>query len=681
METQPPNERAVAAHAAPEIRTVTAPVEFREQTSTEAAAHVGTLHGYALLFDEATDLRDFREVVTRTALDGVIERADVRALFNHDANLVLGRSPQTLRLEVDERGLRYEIDLPNTQAGRDVAELTRRGDVKQSSYAFRVDADGFEWDHQTRTRTIHRFADILDVSPVTYPANPNTEAAMRSAWTPPADPAPATAPADATRSEAPNEPSPAAAPAPAPAAPTQTAQRHQTQPVTAPNSPKSTTTHTRPMNSNELKAQRAAALAELKAVTDGLTTENRAANEAETSRFDALNAKIADLDAAITRAETTEANLRRAALNAAGGSTDGGEARAQADAAKRYSLTKAIYQSAFGRLDGLEAEMAQEATREIQRAGKGVEGRVQIPGFIHTRATSVTTGTNLPGAGSSGLLEGLTPNPVIERLGAQRLTGITGDIILPTLASNNTTLPTETGAISSGDAIAARKLVANRIGSRVDISAALLAQMNESVDRVVASQFAKATAAKMDRIFLADVIANVTYQKRRDTAAATVPGLSSADAAHLRGVVGDNGANLDAGAFITSHGALAYAMHTPTVTGGGIPIMVDGRVLGSMAMGTGEAAPALITDASFDTAGEVYAVPGLVTNLDNEAALVPIVFADFSDVYVGIWANGAMDLIIDPYKDAETGVVRIISNIYADAKLAHLGAASWTVGA
>jgi HK97 family phage prohead protease/HK97 family phage major capsid protein len=658
-----------------EVRTIESAIEIRSEASDDSP---GTLTGYALLWDTPTVLRDFNEVVTRDALDGVLETSDVRALFNHDPNVVLGRSPNTLRLTTDDRGLRYEIDLPNTTAARDLAVLARRGDVSQSSYAFRVTEDGMTWDPSTRTRTIRRFSEILDVSPVVYPAQPLTEAGMRSSWTPPADDRP-------LQEEIRQEEAQEAVTAPetteeAIEAPTtETSQRHQeTTTVSAPSQP---TPKTRPMNSNEMKALRSAHLAELKAVTDGLTTEARTATEAEDLRLDDLNAKISDLDAKIARAEATEENLRRAAANAYGAAPSTSQVKEEINLARRYSLSKAIHQATRGGLDGIEAEMSQEGAEALRAAGKPAEGRLQIPGFIHARATSTTGGTNLPGAGSSGLLEGLIPNPVIERMGAQRLTGVTGDIILPTLASDLTNTATETGAVTSGGAIAARKLVANRIASRVDISSALIAQMNESVDRVVASQFQKATAAKIDKLFLQDIIANVTFQKRRDTAAATVPGLSPEDAANLHGVVGDNGASMTAPGYISSHGVLAYAKHTPTVSGGGIATMINDRVLGHLAMGTGEAAPALITDASYDTAAEVYAVAGAVTNLNNEAALVPIVFADFADVYVAYWGGGALDLIVDPYTNGADGITRMIVNAYADAKVAHLGAASWTVGA
>lgn len=91
----------------------------------------------------------------------------------------------TLRLTEDSRGLRYEIDPPNTQVGRDAVELIRRGDVRMSSFGFRIRPGGEKW--QRRNDRLYRelrSLELLDVSPVTIGAYKATDVAMRSldAW-------------------------------------------------------------------------------------------------------------------------------------------------------------------------------------------------------------------------------------------------------------------------------------------------------------------------------------------------------------------------------------------------------------------------------------------------------------------------------------------------------------------
>lgn len=659
-------ERAGDLHHEPELRTMTADVELRAATDPDVSP--GTLSGYAFLWDVPTRLSNFSEVVERSALDGVLERSDVRALMNHDANHVLGRMPNTLTLTPDEKGLRYEVELPNTQTGRDLAVLAKRGDISQSSYAFRVGADGQSWDEDTRTRRITRFSDLLDVSVVTYPAQPLTEASVRTSFVPPVQEA-AVEPSEAPES---TQEAPAIA----------EAQRTQVNPAEAPKTADASNPNFIPyvmQNSNDFKAQRSHKMAELAGLTEGATSEGRALTEQDAERVDQLNEAIADLDAKIARAEATEQNLKRMASMSAGAASSS-EAKAQDKVAQRFSISKAILEASKGQLTGLEAEMSQEGSKQLRDAGRPAEGVLQIPGFINTRATSTTGGTNMPGESMSNLLEGLVPDPVVQRLGANVLQGLAGDIVLPTLGNDYTIDTGETDTLGGGAAIGGRKLTAQRIGSRIDISNALLSQMNASVDAVVASQFAKATAAKVDKLFIQDVVANCTFVNRGDTAAAVVAGMDAGTAAALHAAVGDAGSSLTRPGYISSHGALAFAKHTAVVSGGAIPVMVDGQILGFPALATSECSAGLITDTSFDTFDEVYG--GTDTDaITNEANLVPMVFADFSDVFVAYWGGGATDLIIDPFTSGAAGITRMIVNAYADAKVAHTGAAKFSVGA
>ncbi len=145
--------------------------------------------GYGAVFNSRSEnLGGFREVIAPGAFDSVLDN-DVRALFNHDPNFVLGRSGAgTLSLSVDDTGLRYDIDAPNTQTIRDlVIAPMARGDITQSSFAFSVARRGDEWEEDEDgviVRTIHKVSRLYDVSPVTYPAYTEASAATRSmkAW-------------------------------------------------------------------------------------------------------------------------------------------------------------------------------------------------------------------------------------------------------------------------------------------------------------------------------------------------------------------------------------------------------------------------------------------------------------------------------------------------------------------
>lgn len=144
---------------------------------------INRLCGYALKWDKPYQMFGFSESISREALKDA-DMTDVRALLNHDTNIVLGRTTAgTLRLRSDEVGLSYEIDLPDTQAGRDLAISVKRGDISQSSWGFSLNVN--EDDDWTRSdagehRTIKRVRRVWDVSPVTFPANPDTSVAKRS---------------------------------------------------------------------------------------------------------------------------------------------------------------------------------------------------------------------------------------------------------------------------------------------------------------------------------------------------------------------------------------------------------------------------------------------------------------------------------------------------------------------
>jgi len=142
---------------------------------------VSTVKGHGAVFNrESEDLGGFIEVIAPGAFDDVLDD-DVRALWNHDANHILGRTVSgTLRLSVDESGLAYEIDMPDTQLARDLAVSMERGDVTQSSFAFTVADDDWEEYPGGYKRTINKIGRLYDVSPVTYPAYPDADAGLRS---------------------------------------------------------------------------------------------------------------------------------------------------------------------------------------------------------------------------------------------------------------------------------------------------------------------------------------------------------------------------------------------------------------------------------------------------------------------------------------------------------------------
>ena len=168
-----------------ELRTLARPVELRSSDGPGP----GTAVGYAYMFNSLSeDLGGFVEQIApgagRTAIETGTGNGELAALVDHDPTRIVGRTGNgTLRLAEDNVGARYEIDLPDTTVGRDLAESLRRRDIVGSSFAFRIAPDGLRWsmtDDGRDLATITNISWIRDVGPVTFPAYPQTEAALRS---------------------------------------------------------------------------------------------------------------------------------------------------------------------------------------------------------------------------------------------------------------------------------------------------------------------------------------------------------------------------------------------------------------------------------------------------------------------------------------------------------------------
>lgn len=138
--------------------------------------------GHAAVFNSLSEmLWGFREMIAPGAFKDAIVKSDVRALVNHEPSFVLGRKKNgTLKLWEDDRGLAIDIDPPETQWADDLLVSIGRGDIDQMSFGFTVAEDNWdEVDGETR-RTILRVDELFDVSPVTFPAYPETDTALRA---------------------------------------------------------------------------------------------------------------------------------------------------------------------------------------------------------------------------------------------------------------------------------------------------------------------------------------------------------------------------------------------------------------------------------------------------------------------------------------------------------------------
>lgn len=157
--------------------------ELRVQPKDENGQSV--IEGHAAIFDSLSQdlgfMFPFKERINKGAFKSSLEKDDIRALWNHDANYVLGRNKAgTLELTETNKGLRVRIHPPDTQWARDLTESIRRGDVSQMSFGFVVEKETWSVEGKEDIRTLEQVK-LYDVSPVTFPAYLDTDVGVRSA--------------------------------------------------------------------------------------------------------------------------------------------------------------------------------------------------------------------------------------------------------------------------------------------------------------------------------------------------------------------------------------------------------------------------------------------------------------------------------------------------------------------
>ncbi len=223
---------------------------------------------------------------------------------------MLGRTTSdTLKLSVDERGLKYELKLGNQSYAKDLAESMRRGDISQSSFAFTIERESWQDD----LRTVEEVRGLYDVSVVTVPAYAEASATIRAKES-----------CGCKKEEIKD---------------TTVVEEKSASEVRATSTPKKIIKNKFKMKkSDQLKSLRSNKLVELNALVEVAETEARDYTDAELTRQEQLNSDIAELDKAIERAETTEANVKRHANVSA---TPKGEAVEINKMNKRYDMGKA----------------------------------------------------------------------------------------------------------------------------------------------------------------------------------------------------------------------------------------------------------------------------------------------------------------------------------------------------
>jgi HK97 family phage prohead protease/HK97 family phage major capsid protein len=574
------------------------------------------LEGYAAVFNSETDLGHFREVIKPGAFDDVMTN-DVRALINHDPNLILGRTENgTLELSTDERGLKYRVKLGNQQYAKDFYESVKRGDISQSSFAFTIKEQ--TWNDERTVRSVDKVRQLLDVSPVTYPAYAAATVQARDQQ-PEHNEAIAEAVADTDTTT--NEP--------------------QIQ---------------ESMNLNEMKATRAKHADRFEELVNLAETENRDWTNNEQEEANLCKREVERLDGKIERRQAHEDMIARQAQM---GGASVSEAKEINKINRSFSLSRAVQAASFGKsLEGAEAEWQQEAAKEYQMRGLQMSGQIGIPASALFRAGAADDFQAGSGDGSGfvatsvpGVIDALRTPTLAERVGVTTINNATGNLKFPRVSTKATgTAEDEVSAdAASGLELDEVTLSPNRVAARTKYSKQLILQGGAQVDAMISRELAAGINEQIDKAVFAKVASLAgTIVDKADAA------ITAGDLFAMQKAVLAAGGDLSRCSYILSPEAMVKLKSATAVA----------------------SVRALINDNSLD-GYPTYYTPQLTDYDAGGDGLGSIAFGDFT-LGVVMAFFGGIDLLVDPYSNAGTAQIALHVNKFYDVEMRQADAVAYT---
>ena len=563
------------------------------------------LEGYAAVFNSETDLGHFREVIRPGAFDDVMTN-DVRALINHDPNLILGRTENgTLELSTDERGLKYKVKLGQQQYARDFYESVKRGDISQSSFAFTIKEQS--WNEERTVRSVDKVRTLLDVSPVTYPAYAAATVQARDQQLD-LDTAIAEAVADTDTENV-------------------------------------ETITTKTMNLNEMKAMRAKHADRFEELVNVAETENRDWTNNEQEEADLCKREVERLDGKIDRRQAHEDMIARQAQM---GGTSVSEAKEVNKINRSFSLSRAVQACMQNKaLEGAEAEWQQETAKEYQMRGLQMTGQVGIPAHALFRAGAADDFQAESGDGSGfvatsvpGVIDALRTPTLAERVGVTTINNATGNLKFPRVSVKASgTQATEVEAdTASGLELDEVTLSPIRVAANTKYSKQLILQGGSQVDAMIARELAKGINEHVDKAVFTKAAASATAAHRVDADAAA----TYADIVNMQSLVLAAGGDLSRCKYVGNPTAMKLLKPDAAVSSVSA-LVANGRIDGY----------------------ETYFTPQVADSTADEGALL---FGDFGLGMVLAYFGG-VDFLIDPYSNAGTNQVALHINRFYDTEV------------
>lgn len=619
------------------------------------------VEGYAAVFNDETEIGgQFVERVAPGAFDGA-DMSNTVALFNHNIDQPLARVGRGLLLEVDERGLKYRFELGNQSYAKDLAENIRMGNVSTSSFGFTVRDD--EWERRDdglNLRTIKEVGLLFDVSPTTQGAYPTTEVGLRSMEL-------ALANEEVMSIE-------------------QEEVREEELVVEEASSDKEDCGCE---GNNVIPAvQRSEEEEEEKddrAYMDGSEEEEEEEDEErmeeseeeeeeeDEERTKEIEVIIADPDLVVNAyglpgAELVPrqvSNKEPEARSQKSKSEDMSDKKKTAPAyvqglgdtemhvAKRYSFGKAIKEAAQGRLTGLEAEMNQEARSEFASSKINVSGGFSVPSMVmRADAGALSVGADAAadaatgqahidqfggaiGKQDAGLVEAFRPRDIGTQLGARTLNNLTGDVVFQVQNAEISGAKPGEGITPDVEQVGftAVTLSPTRYSAYTKVTEQMLAQSADDMGAFLAQDIRKAVEGK----FNVDIAAAIATASGADSSAYDA---DDNNPLHLEAAL--LGADVDLANIKVLCASNAFR---------------EARTL-SLDSGSG----LLMGTSPLDRLNVI----GYEAVVSSSVTSGQMHFIDNTQCVMGNW--GGLNIMVDPYTDANYGIVRIIANAYKSFK-------------
>lgn len=576
-----------------------------EIRTSEVLADSNTIYGKAISFDTlSVDLGGFRETIKRGAItQELIDNADIFARTNHDNDYILARSKYgkgSLSLELRDDGLYFSFELPNTEKGNELREHIKRGEITQCSFAFitakEPNAEVWRKENGIVYRDIYKIGYLGDVAPVYRPAYEETYVSLRAMEC-----------AKTLKEE-------------------EELKAMQEEDETEKIDETTTETEDETVKDNEVVEEE-----ETKEEVIDDDTEEAVEEEKEPDDTEEVIDEMTK-DETEEEEEETEKELRNNTI------------KNHTKMTKEFRLIKAINDIANNRsVDDTAQAVVKAGAEEMRKAGVSYGGQIQLPTSELRGAITVTAeGEDVVATEIYDILEPLRAKNVLVAAGAKFITGLVGDVQVPSMSAGNVTWEGETASAKDGaQTFTAVKLSPKRLTAYVDISKQFLVQDSKSAEALIRMDIINAINSKLEATILGSAQGTTTQPAGIFNGVSKTTIASFKDVCDLEAKIED--ANVIGECkYVMSNKAKAALRNMAKSAKSTELVMEGGAIDGTEVLNT--------------------------SNVEEQN----VVYGDFSNLAIGQW--GSIDLLVDPYTKAADGQVRLVVNAFFDAKVLRSGA-------